>query len=98
MARFALPIFSLSFLLALGALSACSDDDSTDVDTSTPALSAEDIADIETKADALVAAGVPGVSVAVVAGDQTVLVTRGVAERSTNTPLSVDHRFRAASI
>jgi D-alanyl-D-alanine carboxypeptidase len=98
MPRLAFSSLSLSFMLALGALTACSEEDSTDTDTGTPALSAEDIAEIETRAEQLVAAGVPGVSLAIIAGDQTVLVTRGVAELTTNTALTSDHRFRAASI
>jgi D-alanyl-D-alanine carboxypeptidase len=86
-------------------LAACSGEgDATSVDgvppesASEPALDAADIADLEARAERLVAAGVPGVSVAVIAGDQTVLIARGVADRTTQASLSPDHRFRVASM
>jgi D-alanyl-D-alanine carboxypeptidase len=88
-------ISSLFLLLSAGLLSACSgDNDTTTVDD---ALDAEDVAHLELLADRAVAAGIPGVSVAVVSGDQTVLIARGVADRATNEPLTPDHRFRVTS-
>jgi len=105
---------SLSLLLALGALSACADDsrDGTEILTSNgsssdpateggsvaPVLDASQIADLEARADRLIAAGVPGVSVAVLSGDQTVLIARGVADRATGEPMTPQHRFRVASM
>jgi len=104
---------SLPLLLALGLLAACADDsrDGTEIivsddntaDTAqggsaAPWLDASEIADIEARADRLVAAGVPGVSVAVLSGSQTVLISRGVADRTTGEPMTPDHRFRVASM
>ena len=85
------------FLLLLGAgpLVACAGDrDETHTDGP---LDPGTVAHLEALADRAIEAGIPGVSVAVVAGDQTVLVARGVADRATNEPLSPDHRFRVAS-
>src|SRR3954463_9611005 len=111
---------SLSFLLALGPLFACTDDsrdgtmisapDEASADPAVqdspgaaggptaPRLDASQIADLEARADRLIAAGVPGVSVAVLSGDQTVLIARGVADRATGEPMTPDHRFRVASM
>jgi D-alanyl-D-alanine carboxypeptidase len=72
--------------------------DTTGSDASEPVLDAAAIADLEVRADRLVAAGVPGVAVAVIAGDQTVLIARGVADRATGESLTPDHRFRVASV
>jgi D-alanyl-D-alanine carboxypeptidase len=88
---------SLSFLFALGSLAACSDDGGGG-DTAAPALDASQIANLEARADDLIAAGVPGVSVAVISGAQTVLIARGVADRTTGEPMTPDHRFRVASM
>ncbi|HTV17532.1 MAG TPA: serine hydrolase domain-containing protein [Polyangiaceae bacterium] len=93
-------------LLAAALLAACSDaGDTTSVDPTSsetpapePALDAAAIADLEARADRLIAAGVPGVSVAVIAGDQSVLIARGVADRATGEPMTPDHRFRVASM
>jgi D-alanyl-D-alanine carboxypeptidase len=83
-------------LLSAGSLEACgSDDDATSVEGS---LDADSVAQLETLADRAVEAGIPGVSVAVVSGDQTVLIARGVADRETGESMSPDHRFRVASI
>lgn len=96
---------ALPFLLAGGVLAACSSaDDGTALSppaaaaSPSAALDAADIADLELRAERVVAAGVPGVSVAVIAGEQTVLVSRGLAERATGEPLTSDHRFRVASM
>jgi D-alanyl-D-alanine carboxypeptidase len=103
----------LPLVLALGALSACADDRADDTEivvsddasgeptpggAAAPWLAASEIADLEARADRLIAAGVPGVSVAVLSGDQTVLIARGVADRATGEPMTPDHRFRVASI
>jgi D-alanyl-D-alanine carboxypeptidase len=113
MIRLPLPSFSHSLVLAAGLLSACSSDDdgttiqaldvagdnAVDVESAVGApLDAATIAELEQRADRLVAAGVPGVSVAVIAGGQTVLISRGVADRITGEPMSSDHRFRVASM
>jgi D-alanyl-D-alanine carboxypeptidase len=84
-------------LLSTGAFTACGGDGS-DATSFEPAIDAASIADLEARADRLVAAGVPGVSVAVLAGEQTVLIARGVADRATGASLSPDHRFRVASM
>jgi D-alanyl-D-alanine carboxypeptidase len=84
-------------LLSTGAFTACGSDGSDETSVE-PTLDAAAIADLGVRADRLVAAGVPGVSVAVIAGDQTVLIARGVADRATNARLSPDHRFRVASM
>jgi len=107
--RFILPI--LLSLSAPGALLACNDqEDSTAIESGGGALQSAEpplannqldasaIADLEQRAERLVAAGVPGVSVAVLSGDQVVLIARGVADRATGEPMTAEHRFRVASI
>jgi D-alanyl-D-alanine carboxypeptidase len=90
-------ISSLSLVLfAAGALAACgSDSDSTAVEGS---LDPDSIQTLEALADRAVEAGIPGVSVAIVSGDQTVLIARGVADRESGEAMTPDHRFRVASI
>jgi D-alanyl-D-alanine carboxypeptidase len=91
------PFSAIGLLLSSAALGACSGDGQHETPVAVP-LDAAAVADIEAKAEGLVAAGVSGVSVAVISGDQTVLITRGVANRETNEPMSAAHRFRVASI
>jgi D-alanyl-D-alanine carboxypeptidase len=93
----ATPVSAICLLLSSAALGACSGDGQDETTVAHP-LDAAAMADIEAKAERLVAAGVSGVSVAVISGDQTVLVTRGVADRETNEPMSAAHRFRVASL
>jgi CubicO group peptidase (beta-lactamase class C family) len=83
----------LLLLLAASPLAACSDRDETQSDGS---LDPGSGAHLEALADRAIDTGIPGVSVAVVSGDQTVLVARGVADRATNEELTPDHRFRVA--
>jgi D-alanyl-D-alanine carboxypeptidase len=85
-------------LLTASALAACGEADTGDATSVEPALDTATIADLGARADRLVAAGVTGVSVAVMAGDQTVLIARGLADRDTREVLSPDHRFRVASM
>jgi D-alanyl-D-alanine carboxypeptidase len=81
-------------LAFLGALAiACTDDGG-----SPPPIDDESIAELEARADAVVAAGVPGVVAVVRSGDQTVRIARGVADRTSGTPLSAGAHFRAASV
>jgi D-alanyl-D-alanine carboxypeptidase len=104
---------SLPLWLGLAALSACADDskDGTQIvsdassndpaaesGSAAPRLDASEIADLQARADRLIAAGVPGVSVAVLSGDQTVLIARGVADRTTGEPMTPEHHFRVASM
>jgi D-alanyl-D-alanine carboxypeptidase len=85
-------------LLALSAASvACSDDDSP-TDSGPDPISRESIARVEALADEAIAAGIPGVSIAVIVDGQTVFISRGVASRETAEPLSPEHRARMASI
>ena len=88
-----------SFLLLLSASSlwACGGEDRAQT-SSDDTLDAQAVAHLEALADQAIAAGIPGVSVAVVSGDQTVTIARGVADRATNEPLSPDHRFRVTSM
>lgn len=87
---------SLFLLLSASPLAACSGDtDATP--TVDDALDAEAIAHLELLADRAVAAGIPGVSVAIVSGDQTLLIARGVADRATQEPLTPQHRLRVTS-
>ncbi len=95
MARLRFFNLSLVSVIAASSLVACNDDSD---ETNDSTLDAADIADLEAKADELVAAGVPGVSLAIIAGDQTVLIARGVADRTTNSAMTTSHHFRAASI
>lgn len=98
------PISSARLGLFVAALlAACSGEgaDSTALDSAaldSAVIDSTAIADLEARADRLVAAGVPGVAVAVIAGDQTVLIARGVADRATGEPMTPDHRFRVASV
>lgn len=108
MARLQLPSLALALSLAAGLLPACSsDDDGTSLQpvgagsaasSASRPLGASAIAELEQRAERLVAAGVPGVSLAVIAGEQTVLISRGVADLTSGEPLSSEHRFRVASI
>jgi D-alanyl-D-alanine carboxypeptidase len=90
-----LPPFPLLLCLSSAWLAACSDDDATHT---SPPIDAATVANLERLADAVVAAGVPGVSVAVASGEQTVLIARGVADRESGEPLTTAHRFRVASM
>jgi D-alanyl-D-alanine carboxypeptidase len=85
-------------LLSTGALGACGESGDDDKTSLEPALDGAVIADLEARADRLVAAGVSGVSVAVIDGEQTLLIARGVADRETHEALTPDHRFRVASM
>jgi CubicO group peptidase (beta-lactamase class C family) len=76
-------------------LAACNGDDDTTTESS-PGEAA--IADLEAKAERMVAAGVPGVSIAVVENDQSVLIARGVADLESGEELTPAHRFRVASM
>ncbi|HKO92089.1 MAG TPA: serine hydrolase domain-containing protein [Polyangiaceae bacterium] len=103
---------ALPLVLALAA-SACSDDGGNDAEITSPAdgpsepateggaaapaLGADEIAELEARAERLVAAGVPGVSIAVLAGGESVFIARGVADRTTGEPMTPEHRFRVAS-
>ncbi len=53
---------------------------------------------LQTELDDLVALGVPGVVVMVRDGDQSVVLTAGVSDLETRTPMSPDATFRVASI
>jgi D-alanyl-D-alanine carboxypeptidase len=61
-------------------------------------LDAQGVQEVETLADQAVAAGLPGVSVAIVRDDQTITITRGVSDRETGAAVSPEHRFRMASV
>jgi D-alanyl-D-alanine carboxypeptidase len=61
-------------------------------------LDAAAIVEIEALADDAVAAGIPGVSIAIQRGSQTVTIARGVADRAAPGRLTPEHRFRAASV
>jgi D-alanyl-D-alanine carboxypeptidase len=97
---------SISFVIALaGFVSACSgqsgstdDDGNTDTGTTSSELDQQSIADIEALADTAVAAGIPGVSIAIVRGKQNIAITRGVADQATGEMVSTAHRFRMASM
>src|SRR5215208_3203558 len=54
----------MTTLLGAGALAACDTDDE-------PAIGDDEIAELEARADRAVAAGIPGISLTVRAGDQT---------------------------
>lgn len=63
-----------------------------------PELDPAEIAAIETLADEAIAAGIPGVALAIQVGGQTVQIARGVADRATGAPLTPQHRFRVGSV
>lgn len=85
-----LPVLSLS----VGSF-ACSDDGGSN---SADPISEASIARIGALADEAVAAGIPGVSIAVIVGEQTVTLARGVASRESAEAMSPEHRARMASI
>ncbi|HMJ15409.1 MAG TPA: serine hydrolase domain-containing protein [Polyangiaceae bacterium] len=87
-----------SLLLALCVASVgCNDADSPSDQNDDP-ISQESIAEVEALADAAIAAGIPGVSIAVLNGKQTVRIARGVADKETSEAMSPEHRLRMASI
>jgi D-alanyl-D-alanine carboxypeptidase len=61
-------------------------------------LDAKGIAEIEAAADRAVAAGIPGVTLAIQRGKQKLAIARGVSDRATAAPISPDHRVRMASV
>jgi D-alanyl-D-alanine carboxypeptidase len=78
------------------SLSACGD--AGDDPDQTPELDGADIAAIEALADRAVAAGIPGVSLAIQDRGQTVRIARGVEDLATGLPVTSEHRFRVASV
>ena len=95
---------SMCLIISLtGFVSACSgqsgttDDDSNAGKTGSE-LDQQSIADIQALADDAVAAGIPGVSVAIVRGQQKLAFARGVADQGTGELVSTAHRFRMASM
>lgn len=88
----ALGLFGVSQLLA----GCSSSDDPTPRDEI--GLDAAAIAEVEALADKAVAAGLPGVSVAMLRDDQVVTITRGVEDRELGGDVSPQHRFRMASL
>jgi D-alanyl-D-alanine carboxypeptidase len=93
----------LSILVALaGVVSACSgqsdDNHGPGGGTTGSELDNQAITAIEVLADNAVAAGIPGVSLAIVRGKQNITVARGVADQATGEALSTAHRFRMASM
>jgi D-alanyl-D-alanine carboxypeptidase len=95
---------SVSLIIAFaGFVSACSGqsgttDDDSNTDTTGKELDQQSIADIEALADDAVAAGIPGVSVAIIRGEQNIAFARGVADQATGELVSTAHRFRMASM
>ena len=91
--RSSFPVWLGTFALAAGALAACADEN-----VPGPAIDAQEIAELEARADRAIAAGIPGLVVEVRAGQQTVRIARGVAERTSGRAMTSAHRFRAASL
>jgi D-alanyl-D-alanine carboxypeptidase len=88
---------SLALALTANILAAgCSDEPPPP--SSPPDLDATEIAELESLADKLIAAGVPGVAVVIKAGDQTVKIARGVADRETGAAVTTEHHFRYGSV
>jgi D-alanyl-D-alanine carboxypeptidase len=108
--RFFAPLASFLVTTTLAVIAGCDGDDSDDTDIpgdvsepeppapNIPPLTDAEIADLMARADAAVAAGIPGVVLVVRAGDQTVRIARGVADRATGEPLVPDARLRVASM
>src|SRR5690348_3179060 len=89
---------NVSLLVGVGSawLVACSSgEESTQV--ASP-LDGPAVARLEQLADAAVAAGLPGVSVSVTRGEQTVQIARGVADLESRAALTPEHSFRVASM
>jgi D-alanyl-D-alanine carboxypeptidase len=87
-----------SLLFALTAtLTGCGNLDSDDT-SNDDVLNAAEMHEIELLADDAIAAGIPGVSLAILRGEQTFTVARGVADRATGEKLTPAHRLRAASV
>jgi D-alanyl-D-alanine carboxypeptidase len=88
---------AVSILVALSSITTgcgSSDGDGASRDE----LDAKAIAEIEALADNAIAAGIPGLSLAVMRGEKTITLARGVADRTTGAALSSDHHLRVASV
>jgi D-alanyl-D-alanine carboxypeptidase len=89
---------AVSILVAIASMmTACTSNDGDDP-SSEGELDAKAIAEIEALADNAIAAGIPGVSLAVLRGNQTITMARGVSDRATGEALSPAHHLRVASV
>jgi len=61
-------------------------------------IDADGIAEVEQLADAAIAAGIPGLSVAIMRDGQTVTIARGAADLQNGSAVTAQHRFRMGSI
>lgn len=61
-------------------------------------LDAKDLVEIQRLADRAVAAGIPGISVAMIRDGEATTITSGVSDRETGSPVSTGHRFRMGSV
>jgi D-alanyl-D-alanine carboxypeptidase len=88
---------AVSILVALSSITTgCGSSDGDG--TSSNELDAKAIAEIETLADQAIVAGIPGLSLAVMRGPQTITMARGVSDRASGDAISPAHRLRVASV
>jgi D-alanyl-D-alanine carboxypeptidase len=83
--------------VSLAALGCDGTDEEADHDDDVQ-LDARGLAELEQLADEAVAAGIPGVSVAIIRDGKHSTITRGVSDRDTGAGVSPEHRFRMGSI
>jgi D-alanyl-D-alanine carboxypeptidase len=88
----------VSVLFALSTImSGCGSTDGSGV-SNDDELDAKSIAEIEKLADNAIAAGIPGLSLAIMRGQQTITMARGVSDRATGDAITPAHRLRVASV
>ncbi|MET0595494.1 MAG: serine hydrolase domain-containing protein [Polyangiaceae bacterium] len=84
--------------LVVGSALAAACSDAPDSGTSRPELDDATIAELGALADNAIAAGIPGVTLAIQAGDQTVTIARGVADSATGATMTPAHHVRMGSV
>jgi D-alanyl-D-alanine carboxypeptidase len=92
---------SASSLMLLGlsnALFACDTSTASEPQPDDIGIDAAGLAEVEQLADAAIAAGIPGLSVAILRDGQTVTIARGAADLQSGSAVGVRHRFRMGSI
>jgi D-alanyl-D-alanine carboxypeptidase len=89
---------SLVLLGLSNTLFACDTSTDSEPELDDIGIDAAGIAEVEHLADAAIAAGIPGLSVAILRDGQTVTVTRGASDLQSGNAITVQHRFRMGSI
>lgn len=84
--------------LVVGSALAAACSDAPDSDTSRPELDDAAIGELGVLADNAIAAGIPGVTLAIQAGNQTVKLARGIEDSATGAPMTTAHHVRMGSV